>query len=265
MIWRIPKSFEDAEIIIPVKTLQPQRLHATCSNIDEKGHPNTVYFDSDAEIDGINQFNIRLPKFPDTGVLLEIYNEENGHINNDPTFRVGKDRRIEELDIPLKTIKDNSAASFAKFAYDLSEDAGFIPAKNSIYVSPDGKFRVDYKDVIRDDKGRELATPARVNANTGIIEISKKYFLRFSVFGRFAILWHEWAHVYKNSVPEDEKMADKWAISYYLGLGCPKIEILRVFLKTFQNTPSDLNVERYNLLEDFAKNWDASYIKKYDL
>ena len=260
MIWRVPKTFENAEIIIPIKTLSPQRIYCIASNADEKGHPNTVYFNLDAEITGATQFNVKIPRFPEQGVLLEVYNEASGHAKKDDTFRIGNGMRVAELEIPIdKFARDKKADEFAEFSHDLSEDAGFIPAQNKIYVSPDDKFRIDYKDVIRDDNGRILMTPARISANTGIIEISKRFYKPFSVPGRVAINFHEWAHMYRNLEKSNEFQADKNAIYQYLMRGYPRSEALLVFLHTFQNTPSDMNTERYNALKKYIDNFSLTH------
>ena len=156
----------------------------------------------------------------------------------------------------IEKIMDKNVSSFAKFSDDFSENAGILSAQNSIYISPDGKFRINYVDVIKDMQGNPLPTPARINSKTKIIEIAKKYYLGYTVPGRKAINWHEFSHLWRNFNAADEVEADKNAIMIYLGMGNPKIEAFNVFLKVFKNRPSDGNVNRYNEIYGFIKNFD---------
>jgi len=165
---------------------------------------------------------------------------------------------VNKLTPPLNVrgIMNRNAYDFASFSDWFAENAGIIPAQNQVYKSLDGKFRIDYKDVIRDDDGKELRTPARINGKTGIIEISRKYYLGFTVPGRKAINWHEYSHVYKNENPSDEFEADKNAIAMYLYTGNPKLDALHVFIKTFKNTDTTLNRKRYQALKTYIMDFE---------
>lgn len=254
MLLYIRSLYPNQIIKVPIETRSPQRM--VISVYHDDGKPHTVYFQSHPLVNGKVCYDIKIPKSP-RGLIMEVYNEANGNIPNDPTFRVGKisiDKLIQTLTI--SGIMDNNTASFARFSDWFAENAGCIPARNKVYTSLDGKFVIDYKDVIRDKDGNELATPARINGNTGIIEISKKYYLGFTVPGRKAINWHEFSHVYKNQNPANEFEADKNAILIYLSMGNPKLEARLVFLKTFENTPSDLNKKRYQELDYYINNFE---------
>ena len=252
MTFQIDKAFTNQELRIPIETFGSQRI--VCRAFNPK-KPRTVYFDTAPIINGKDIFVVKIPKIPEV-VYLEIYNEKNGNnLRHDPTFKVGTIQIA-----PIKgsfgiTGMDAKLKSFADFSDFFAENAAILSSQNSIYRSDDGKFRIDYKDVIRDENGRELRTPARVNSKTKIIEIAKKYYLNYTVPARKALNWHEYAHVHINSNPEDEIEADKHAITIYLGTGNPIIEAYNVFLKVFHNTPSDLNKRRYIELNNFIKNF----------
>jgi len=223
--------------------------------------PYTRYFDTAPIINGKEAFIIKIPKMPEA-VIIELYNEKNGNIDFDSSFKVGK-ISVEPIRLGWKInkIHDRTVSSFAKFSDEFAENAGVLSAQNSVYLSPCGRFRIDYKDVIRNEKGQELKTPARINAKTGVIEIAKKYYVGYTVPGRKAINWHEFSHIWRNVNSADEIEADKNAIMIYLGMGNPTVEAYNVFLKVFKNTPSNLNRKRYEELDRFIRNFNMAINK----
>ena len=259
MTFEINRQHKNQEIRIPVETRGPQRM------VIKVYHPrkaHTSYFDTAPVITGRDAFTVKIPKIPES-VIVELYNEKNGNIEGDNSFRVGKIqiRRI-QLQFSIGRILDRDLANFLSFSDEFAENAALVSAQNSVYRSDDGKFRIDYVDVIRDDNGNELKTPAMVNSKTRIIKISKKYYLGYTVPGRKAINLHEYAHVYKNVNPSNEFEADKNAIMIYLGTGNPIIEAYNVFLKVFNNSPHNLNRARYNELNDYLKNFNKIMTKQ---
>ena len=253
MIFAIKKQYGNQTIRIPIRTRQPEKMTI---KVYHSHKPYTYYFDTSASISGTDAFMVNIPKIPDE-VYIEIYNDRNGHLQNDNSFRIGAISVIPLVPkFGIEKIMDKNVSSFAKFSDDFSENAGILSAQNSIYISPDGKFRINYVDVIKDMQGNPLPTPARINSKTKIIEIAKKYYLGYTVPGRKAINWHEFSHLWRNFNAADEVEADKNAIMIYLGMGNPKIEAFNVFLKVFKNRPSDGNVNRYNEIYGFIKNFD---------
>ena len=69
--WRIPRKFENQEIKIPIRTKTKTRIVCKASH---PSRPNTVYFDVAPVINGEDVFVVKIPKMPDPGVVLEIYN-----------------------------------------------------------------------------------------------------------------------------------------------------------------------------------------------
>lgn len=252
MTYQIDRQFPNQEIRVPIQVQGQQRI--VCRVFNPK-KARTVYFDTAPLVTGKDMFIIKIPKMPEMA-YMEIYNEKNGNLKFDPTVRVAT---IQVTPIKgifgISKLLDSNLEKFAKFSDEFAENAAILSSQNSIYRSDDNKFRIDYKDVIRDENGRELRTPARVNSHTKIIEIAKKYYLNYTVPARKALNWHEFAHVHINKNPADEIEADKNAIMIYLGTGNPIIEAYNVFLKVFHNTPTDLNRQRYNELHNFIKNF----------
>jgi hypothetical protein len=105
---------------------------------------------------------------------------------------------------------------------------------------------------------KELETPARISKDNGTIQVSQKKFIPDTVPMRMAILLHEYSHYYVNKDINDETEADLNGLLIYLGLGYPRFEGHEAFLKTFINTPTEMNKVRYDkikaFIDDFEKN-----------
>lgn len=255
MIFSIDKYFANQTIKIPVKTMSPEKLVIKAYHSKK---PYTFYFDTAPTISGTDAFIIKIPNCPKE-THIELYNNKNGNINYDSSFKIGK-ITISELPINSDIIKKlgKNVQNFIKFSDEFAENAGILSAQNSVYVSPNGEFRIDYKDVITTKNGTEMRTPARINTRTRIIEISKKYYLYYTVPGRKAINLHEFAHLWKNNDMHDEVEADKHAIFIYLLTGNPVIEAYNVFLRVFYNAPTRGNINRYKKLDEFIRNSNAT-------
>lgn len=264
MYFKVMREFTNQEIRIPVQTGRlGTRIVVRASHPTK---PNTVYFNTAPIIKGDETFIIRIPKMPES-VIIEIYNDRAGHQQYDKSFKVNpKNITSKAISLPfmIKTIMDPRVGRFANFSDEFCENAALYALKNGIFtiISDQGEFRIDYVDVIRDENGRELRTPARVNDATKIIQIARKYYLQYTVPGRKAINWHEFSHVFKNKRSDDEFEADKNAITIYLGQGNPIIEAYNVFLNVFNNTPSDMNTRRYDELNKFIRNFSAIMTKR---
>lgn len=261
MIFQIERKYEDQQIRIPVATQSPQRMFI---RVFHPRKPHTVYFETAPVIKGRDQIIVKIPKMP-RAVNVELYNENSGHRQVDSSFKIGNVSvaPINTNAFAIRHIVDNNVRSFASFIDDFAENAGILSAQNSLYASPDGKFRIDYVDVIRDDNGRELRTPMRVNTVTGLIQVAKRYFVQYTVPGRKMWLWHEYSHLWrknKRELPreEEEMAADRNAIMVYLGMGNPTVEAYNHIYKVFHNTPSDLNRKRYNELNLLIRNFNSN-------
>lgn len=223
--------------------------------------PNTNFTDRTGLVQGERKFYVRMPKTPET-VVAQIYNATNGDLGEgmDPTFQI-----IEKQIYPLDTYpsefdsKSELVQCAIKFIQDFSERAGILSAgpTGSTYRSDCGRFRIDYLDVIHDRKsGKELATPARISQDRGIIEVSKKHFLKYAVPYRVAILLHEISHFYINNDSHNEIEADLNALKIFLGLGYGYIDGENAFLNVFIGSPSDQNKERHQILHNFIVDFE---------
>lgn len=250
MRYQIDRKFTNQLIRIPIRTWGNARI--VCKSYHYK-KPNTYYFDISPTINGVDAFEVKIPKMPPS-VIIDLYNDANGNMEKDDSIAVGKIQiKPIKMSFSVEKFMNKNTSKFANFSDDFAENAGVLSAKNSVYLSPDGKFRIDYKDVIRDNDGNELRTPARINSLTKIIEVAKKYYINYTVPGRKAINWHEFSHMYVNKDRTNEMEADKNAIMIYLSSGNPTVEAYNVFLEVFQNSPSNMNRARYDEINKFIK------------
>ena len=259
MNYAVPTYGQNVTVKIPIRTHQPERIRIKAS------HPTrayTYYTDRWNTVNGEKYFFIKIPRSPKK-VIFEIYNEKNGNTQWDSSFQVGKFYLLPNNPIIFSdTFENPTVRSFIEFTEDFSEKAGVLSAQNSVYVSPDGKFKVHYVDEIRDENGKAKSTPARINGKTGIIEIAARYFRNYTVPGRKATMYHEFSHLWRNVNPADEIEADKNGIMMYLGTGNPYIEAENTWLQIFYNAPSDQNVHRAKELRRFITNFDNIMAKK---
>ncbi len=254
---------------ISVATKAPEKIRV---KVYDPNYKNTFYTDryhivkpskSDAN------FYVRMPISPAT-CAIEVFNEKFGPLplGKDPTFQV---KQITPMKLPRKieglAFMKGDVGEAIEFYEKFSTQAGWcsasVPAigKNqaspkSSYFSKSGKFRIDFYEIIRDENGKPLKTPARISITRGVIEVSAYHFRKYTVPQRMAILCHEYSHFYENSDMHDEIEADLNGLIIYLGLGFPRIEARQVFLEVFKGSPSDLNRKRDEILEKFIDQFD---------
>lgn len=246
------------------------RVRARAAYYDKQGKiafkPHTNYTDRAGKVNGERTFYVRMPKTPEL-VVIEIYNPLK---TKDPGAQDNSFAVVGKEIYPLDTYPDtyDSKNELVQCAIDFvqyfSENAGIFSAgpEGSVYKSPCGRFRIDYLDTIHDRKtGEEIATPARISQDRGIIEISKKHFIKYAVPYRDAILFHEISHFYLNDNPRNESEADINAVKIFLGLGYGYIDAENAFLNVFKGTPSDQNKYRYQVLHKFISDFEKKFNK----
>ena len=252
MIFSVPTRYEELTLLINVRTFEAETLRIKVVDADQ---PNTTYTDRYRTIDGESVFLVRLP-VSGNNVNIYVYNEKNGNYNAgaDTTFEVLSITK-EQLDKKLDVIdfSNSQVRSFVNFATRFSYNAGTL--SSGTYVSDDKQFIIKYMPTIQDD-GVEQTTPARIDVDSGIIEVSKRQFIEYTVPNRMAILLHEFSHIYLNDNVDDEVEADLNGLLIYLGLGYPRIEAFEVFAKTFLNAPSEENKMRYDKIKNFIDEFE---------
>lgn len=269
MIKPIKTNKRPITIKVGVKTASPQMIRIVASDLDKQNTFPTFYENRKGIVNGYREFEIKMPQSP-TNTLLTIYNQANGLKRNgeDRSFKVvsGKITNIKTCPIWLSP----EAVSFLKFAKKFAENASNFTAGDRvphIYRSEDGQFTIDYYIRIRDRKtGRFVSTPARIGHNTGVIEVSKKSFLKYSVPMRLIILLHEFSHKWMNPTIgrkiSYETGADINALNIYLSEGYPDIEAHLAFLYVFKDADNKPNHKRYKIIKDFIDKFSKGEIQK---
>lgn len=232
-----------ANIVVDLSTPRKSKIRIRAIDPSKRG---AMYMDREATVDGRKQFEIRLPQSPER-LLIKVAAARGGSV---------KVNSVKEAKLPryMNCISGEKVASFLKFAMEFSENAGILATGR--YVSDNKKYVIDYLPEIVHESGKVLTTPARISNSTGRMEISKKAFSKMTIPMRMAILCHEFSHFYLNEVQKDEIEADLNALTIYLGMGYPIIEAHKAFLETFENTPTQMNKERYIYLKTFIDNFD---------
>jgi len=252
MIFSVPTRHEELTLLVKVRTNDPQKIRIRVIDSDQ---PYTTFTDRFRTVDGESIFFVRMPVSP-REALVYIYNEEKGNmqVGADPSLEVASITK-EPLEKKLDVIdfSNSHVRSFVNFATRFSFNAGTLPS--GTYTSDDRNFVIKYLPTITDN-GQEQTTPARIDIDSGVIEVSKKQFREFTVPNRMAILLHEFSHVYLNDNIDDEVEADLNGLLIYLGLGYPRIEAFEVFAKTFLAAPTQQNKMRYDKIVNFIDNFE---------
>lgn len=177
------------------------------------------------------------------------------------------------VDIKEKTLKtyqiylDNEAKKFVKFAQEFSSISGYTPAspKGRFFRTNDGYFNIKYFPFITQN-GKVSTTPARIGHNSGIIEVSKLHFDRYTIPMRMIILLHEFSHKYRNPKIDleisNEFGADLNALYIYLGLGYSKVDAIFVFANVFLKAQSKGNMERMRKIMDYIYKFENEQFAK---
>jgi hypothetical protein len=220
--------------------------------VRDANRKNTYYTKRYGFVDGKEEFVVLMPQAPMEAVVM-VFNDNNGMIRNDSSFRV-----TEVVASPYKLPRYNfskKTQSFVKFAQEFSDECGYLSSspQGDVYMSNNGKYRIDYFDQIRNVNGVVLKTPARISQVNGRIEVSAEQFRGMTIPMRMAILLHEYSHFYLNKNPSNEIEADLNGLNIYLKLGYPKIDIYNVFLNVFKSAPSEPNKRRFEKLDQFVK------------
>lgn len=252
MTYKVPTRYEELTLIIKVVTNSAESIRIQVIDADQ---PNTCYTDRSKEVSGESIFFVRMP-VSGNEALVSVFNEKNGNVSSDEdnsfeVVSINKEQLEKKLDVV--DLGNPLVKSFVNFSTRFCYNAGTL--NSGEYTSDDQKFLIKYLPTI-EDGGQEQTTPARIDIDSGIIEISKRQFLDFSVPNRMAILLHEFSHVYLNDNVDDEVEADLNGLLIYLGLGYPRIEAFEVFAKTFMNAPTEQNKERFDHIKNFIDNFE---------
>lgn len=257
MKYRINSRYEQMTLAISVKSSYPIKIRL---KVYDAENPKTIFTNRFKTVDGFFKFFVRLPLTPKT-LIVELSDDLRGEdISNRITVsnieKIGLEKRMDEVDI-----NSYSVMCFVDFAQKFSFNASYLAPNN--YVSDEGGYKIEFLPTIIDSNGRELKTPARISKSTGRIQVSKKLFDDYTVPMRMAILLHEFAHFYLNENIDDEIEADLNGLLIYLGLGYPRIDGYEAFLTVFEETPTQQNKNRYDIINKFITEFEKKKFIMY--
>lgn len=250
-------------LVLGIRTSEPEII---VINVSDKKKKNTVYINQFSRVDGYREFNLNLPLSPQAAVITVYNANSRGASDRNSSFRIEKFKTENLQQCPIR-MKDNTL-SFVELAEFFSKNAGILSSGTStpsIYRSNDGLFQIDYYNQIIDKKsGRALSTPARIGHTSGVIEVSARDFVGYTVPMRMIILLHEYSHKYLNpSINKPiayETGADINALNIYLALGYSPKEAHYAFLKVFSDANNPDNKKRYLILNDFVNKYTKGEI-----
>lgn len=229
---------------------------------EELGKQNSKYADREINVDGSRTIYFNLPATPEK-LFIGCKNIQNIN-DNDFTLTM-----IETPSFSYDIYLDQEGEDFYKFALEFAQTCGYVnPNPKGTYFKPkNSKFCIKYFPIIRDyATGRAIGTPARIGHNTGIIEIAKAKFDRYTIPMRMAILLHEFSHKYRNPkiglAISNEVGADINALYIYLGKGWSKIDAICVFAKVFLKAQTNDNMRRIRKLQDYIDKFENQEFAK---
>ena len=227
--FRLLTRKKPVQVVIPLESKEPVELFII--GYDPRS-PNTEYFSRRIEINGEDEVEFNCPQSPNILKVI-IWSTGSGKFTV-PGINY----------FPLDTINnfiESASQPDTRFIEKFSRRAGRLPA-NRFYRHRGAHFKIHYLPVIRNDKGKEHPTPARIHVTLPIIQVSKKHFKKMTVPARIAILLHEYSHNFMNYDQDNEFEADENAMDMYTQLRYPKLEAIYAFTNVMPDT--DTNVAR---------------------
>lgn len=247
-------------IYLTIRTNGNKKFRVWC---EEYGKVKSKYADRLIFVEGKRTIFFSLPVTPKQ-LFIGCANADN----------IGdKDFSVDILQAPLISFDiaiDSEAQSFLQFAINFAQTCGFVDPspRGSMVVSKDGNFKIRYFPMIRDSaSGQIVNTPARIGHKSGVIEVSKNKFDKYTIPMRVMILLHEFSHKYRNpkiNLPiSHESGADVNGLYLYLGVGFSKVDAICVFAKVFLKAQTDSNIARMRKIQDYIQRFDnQEYAKR---
>lgn len=262
------KTYEIAQSInVVITTQKPEKIWLEVVDYDNNKRKFTQrYF----IVNGTETLQVMMPVSPKK-ILISVFNEQNGKTKTDQTFKVDKISNSplkQKLDVSF--LQQKKVRNFVKFAQNFCYYLQETPAKgetnaegkvsSGVYKSTDGKFFIELFPTIKDSSGNELNTPARINKQTGVIQVSKRRFYNLTIPEMMAILLHEFSHFNMSDDIDSEIEADLYGLTIYLALGYPRIEAMEAWYGVFENADTLQNRKRYEIINTFISDFEKNKI-----
>ena len=259
MKYKVTTDFAPLTLLVKITTPKAEKIHL---RVYDASNPERKFTERWKTITGEETFHIRMPLTPEIAVV-DAYSDRMGQgVKKDAETSfsiVSVTKAPLERRIDLGDIGNAQIRNFVDFAQKFCFNAGTL-ATDTTYQSDDGNYFINYVKNIVGNNGQVLTTPARIGRKSGMIQVSKNSFEKFTIPMRMAILLHEFSHFYLNEKIDDEMEADLNGLLIYLGLGYPRIEAYQAFLETFKEKPTQQNKARYDLINKFINDFEKMNI-----
>ena len=179
------------------------------------------------------------------------------------TFKVNEIKIKADTKCPVElTERDKKFIRFAKW-FSVNSTELETGKQGTLYQSEG--FTLLYLEKLV-EKGVELTTPARIQRESGVIEISKNATKDYSVPMLVVMLLHEYSHKWKNKEygrkVSNELTADLIAIHIALNLGFDPRDVVSCFKAVFAKKDTEQNRKRLSAIKDFIKIFKESESKR---
>ena len=157
---------------------------------------------------------------------------------------------------------------FLKFANDLSKnykslkDGDVFVNDSNTMLKGKGK---EYKVIIREtlmDNDRCVLTPARVGVSSGIIELQLSVMREKEFSQEIIYFWLLWCQAMVQYKHNDIYRADMMALRQYLKENRSRKKLLIGICNSFMHTDTQMNRDRYEIIEGIAKAYESGGVKK---
>jgi len=251
-VWETDK--RAISLVVSIKCTGKCRFRVIASALTT----NSKYADRTIEVSGYRSIYLSFPTSPDKIKIVVQPLEKT------------EDYLVDIKEKPLKTYQiyqDAEVKKFVEMAQNFTAQSGTAPAspQGRFFRTKDGYFNIKYFPFIV-DQGKVSTTPARIGHTSGIIEVSKMHFDRYTIPMRMIILLHEFSHKYRNPKIDleisNEVGADLNALYIYLGLGYSKVDAIFVFANVFLKAQSQGNLERMRKIMDYIQRFENQEFAK---
>ena len=234
-------------LLLNIQVLRPVNLRLSIFDAETK----RIYSERNLRLKNDKKVSFKLPIAPDR-LTVELIDKNLPRTNS--VFRIAEIKVQPDTKCPINlTEQDRLFVKFAKWFACESSRLG-AGEKGTIYQA-DG-FTILFVDRIIED-GIELTTPARISKDAGIIQVSKVRTIDYTVPMLIVMLFHEYAHKFKNEQfgkkESNELTADIIACHMALNLGFDSHEVKHCFEEVFKRKNTKLNKRRMAAIDEFIK------------
>lgn len=220
--YTIPIGGQGCELRVKLKAQQGTRITIKGH---EEGSPLIVFFNRSKTIKRSELLRIPMPIAPQS---LECTIESSHPIQIQHVGVHAIDR------LKKKKVKINApTADFIEHIISFVKEAGYLEAGYT-YADNYNRYPIHYLDGLYTN-GVRANTPARVDHNTGEIDVDALICRGMPIPSLFLMLLHEWGHYHLST--KSEQKADAFALDIYLTMGFSQTQAVTTYTHLFYDSP----------------------------